>query len=248
MEILLKIVHTKYVAIQISEKEQLVDITEYMLSISKKNKSNNVNTSSNTQPKPVKVKEKKDETLAYKEYAKLIEGIRGIDENKLYLCLDIEAFEFEQKKLTEFGWCIFKRDGTIIKKKHTIVKEYIHLRNGKHVPDNKDNFLFGQSDIQKLEEVEEELKNDIESVNYLVGQGIKSDIRYLKSIDVNTSKFTTMKNQKIPEFGVIDTMDIFSGNFNTKGVSLEKSLVKLQIPYDKLHNAGKIYIYIYIYI
>ena len=239
MEILLKIVHTKYVAIQISEKEQLVDITEYMLSISKKNKSNNVNTSSNTQPKPVKVKEKKDETLAYKEYAKLIEGIRGIDENKLYLCLDIEAFEFEQKKLTEFGWCIFKRDGTIIKKKHTIVKEYIHLRNGKHVPDNKDNFLFGQSDIQKLEEVEEELKNDIESVNYLVGQGIKSDIRYLKSIDVNTSKFTTMKNQKIPEFGVIDTMDIFSGNFNTKGVSLEKSLVKLQIPYDKLHNAGK---------
>ena len=152
------------------------------------------------------------------------------------------------KKLTEFGWCIFKRDGSIIKKKHTIVKEYIHLRNGKHVPDNKDNFLFGQSDIQKLEEVEEELKNDIESVNYLVGQGIKSDIRYLKSIDVNTSKFTTMKNQKIPEFGVIDTMDIFSGNFNTKGVSLEKSLVKLQIPYDKLHNAGKIYIYIYIYI
>jgi len=64
MEILLKIVHTKYVAIQISEKEQLMDITEYMSSISKKNKSNNVNTSSNAQPKPVKVKEKKDETLA----------------------------------------------------------------------------------------------------------------------------------------------------------------------------------------
>ena len=230
MEVLLKIVHTKYISLQISEKDKLKDITDYMANLSKKS---NINTKQKS-----KVKEKKNETITYKEYAKLIEGIRNIDNNKLYLCLDIEAFEFDQKKLTEFGWCIFKKDGTIIKKKHTIVEEYVNLRNGKNVPDNKDNFLFGQSDTQKLEIVEEELKYDIENVNYLVGQGIKSDIRYLKSIDVNTSKFTTMKNQKIPEFGVIDTMDLFSGNFNTKGVSLEKSLIKLRIPYDKLHNAG----------
>ena len=190
--------------------------------------------------KQKKSKEKIDETKLFQEFSKLIEGIRSIDNEKLYLCLDIEAFEFDQKKLTEFGWCIFKRDGTIVKKKHTNTKEYLKFRNGKHVPDNKNHFLFGTSEVQELAVVEEELKNDIESVNFLVGHGIKSDINYLKSINVNTSKFETMKSQKIPEFGVIDTMDIYSGQFNTKGVSLEKCLIKLQIPYDRLHNAGNI--------
>jgi len=37
-------------------------------------------------------------------------------------------------------------------------------------------------------------------------------------------------------------MDVYSGHFNTKGVSLEKCLIKLRIPFDKLHNAGNNFI------
>jgi len=176
----------------------------------------------------------------YDEYMELIKNIREkISNELLFLCLDIEAFEYNQEKLTEFGWCIFKKDGTIKKTIHALVKENLRLRNRKHVPDNKDHYLFGKSVIQNIKDIENELKQDIENVNYLVGQGIGSDLRYLNKIKVNTSKFEKMKNSKIPEFGVIDTMDLYSGYYRTRGVGLEKSLIKLELPYGRLHNAGK---------
>jgi len=187
-------------------------------------------------PKP---KKQKEELLKYDNYAKLINTIKfNIGNPRHYLCLDIEAYEQNQSILTEFGWCIFKKDGTIIKKKHAIVKENMNYHNGKKVPDHRDNYLFGESEIQELKSIEEELRYDIESVNYLVGQGINNDIRYLKSINVNTDKFVSMKDSKVHKFGIIDTMDLYSGHFNLQAVSLEKSLIKLQIPFDKLHNGG----------
>jgi len=176
----------------------------------------------------------------YDTYNELIKNIREeINDEKLFLCLDIEAFEFDQKILTEFGWCIFRKDGTIDKKIHAIVKENIKYRNKKHVPDNREYYLFGESVTQNLSDIEKELKEDIEKVNYLVGQGIESDIRYLNSIKIHTSKFEKMKSSKVPEYGIIDTMDIYSGFYHSKGVGLEKSLIKLQLPYGRLHNAGK---------
>ncbi|ORX40397.1 hypothetical protein BCR36DRAFT_190173 [Piromyces finnis] len=232
MELFLKLMDKYKGNAQLSQEVNLKSITHYMQTHTKQ-KNNSLLKESKKEKS-----EKKEDSNQFQEQTKLVEAIRTMNNDKSYLCLDIEAYEFDQKKLTEFGWCIFKKDGTIIKKKHTNVEEYLKFRNGKHVPDNKEHFLFGQSDIQKLEVVEEELKKDIENVNYIVGHGIKSDINYLKSINVNTSKFLTMKNQNIPEFGVIDTMDIYSGQFNTKGVGLEKCLIKLEIPYCRLHNAG----------
>ncbi|OUM62845.1 hypothetical protein PIROE2DRAFT_61630 [Piromyces sp. E2] len=175
----------------------------------------------------------------YRDNVKIINAIiHNISKNKFYLCLDIEAYEFNQKFLTEFGWCIFKKDGTIVKKKHAIVKENLKYRNRKYVPDNRYYYLFGDSVVQKLDDINKELRNDINKVNYLVGQGIYNDLRYLRSIKINTFKFQKMKNAQVPEYGVIETMDLYSGFFQTEGVSLEKSLIKLNIPYERLHNAG----------
>lgn len=243
MQVFLKIItKCKKVPLQLSQPKIKNPINN-----NKDNKNGNDSTE-----KKVKRKKSKDETVKYKEYSKIIKAVKNnIAKNKLFLCLDIEAYEYDQKLLTEFGWCIFKKDGTIIKKKQAIVKENIDYHNGDHVPDHRYDYLFGKSDIQELKVIEEELKNDIETVNYLVGQGIGNDLRYLNSINVNTSKFEKMKNSQVPKYGIIDTMDLYSGLYFTNGVSLEKSLIKLQIPYDKLHNAGKfkyflIYIYIYI--
>jgi len=194
----------------------------------------------NEESSKAKTKKQKEEVAKYDDFAKLINTIKfNIGNSRFYLCLDIEAYENNQSILTEFGWCIFKKDGTITKKKHAIVKENMNYHNGKKVPDHRDHYLFGESEIQELKVIEEELKADIESVNYLVGQGINNDIRYLKSIHVNTDKFISMKNSKVQKFGIIDTMDLYSGYFNLQAVSLEKSLIKLHIPFDKLHNGGK---------
>jgi len=186
----------------------------------------------------------------FKEYEKLINTIRhNINRNKLYLSLDIEAFEQNQKILKEFGWCIFKKDGTITKTKHAIVKENMNYHNEKNVPDNRNYYLFGDSEVMELKAIEEELRKDIDRVSYLVGQGINNDLRFLKFINIDTSKFVNMKNSQVPKYGLIDTMDLNSGYYLANGLGLEKSLIKLQIPYDKLHNSGKsIYLYLYILI
>jgi len=182
----------------------------------------------------------KSEAEKYKDYSKLINAVRNnVNKNKQYLCLDIEAYEGDQKILTEFGWCIFKKDGSIVKNKHVIVKENMMYHNGTKVPDNRDYYLFGDSEIQELKVIEEELKKDIESVNYIVGQGVNNDLHYLESIEVDTSKFICMKDFKVEKYGVIDTMDLYSGLFRAPAVSLEKMLIKFKIPYDRLHNAGK---------
>jgi len=172
---------------------------------------------------------------------KLIEVIKEkIDNEKLYICLDIEAFERNHDFLTEFGWCLFKKNGEIIKKKHAIVEEYMNYHNGRYVPDNRDHYNFGKSEIVKLKEIYKELKDDFDHVNYLVGHGINNDIRFLKKIKVDVSKFKKMNGNgnKIDDYGIIETMDLFSGFFLTKPVGLEKSLRRLEIPYQRLHNAG----------
>jgi len=186
-------------------------------------------------------KEKGNGYEKFRRLAKIINAIQhNISKSKLYLSFDIEEYEQNKKLITEIGWCIFKKDGTIRKKKHAIVKENIDCRNTKKKQDNKDNYLFGESDVQELKVIEEELRKDVEKVSYLVSHGIgKNDIRYLKSIKVNITRFIKMKGSKVPHCGLIDTMDLYAGLFNSKGVNLEKSLTDLEIPFDKLYNAGK---------
>jgi len=171
---------------------------------------------------------------------RLIESIKEkIDDDKLFICLDIEAYERNHDYLTEFGWCLFRKKGEPIKQKHLIVEEYQGLRNGRYVPDNKDNYNFGKSEVKRLEDIYKELKDDFDKVNYLVGHGINNDIRFLKKIKVDVSKFKKMNNgNKIDNYGIIETMDLYSGFFRTKPVGLEKSLKRLEIDYKNLHNAG----------
>jgi len=257
MQVFMKIINnSEAVPLQLSvqraeeiRKEEMKDHSNLL----KSNKGHN-----NSQKSQKKLSDSK-ETGKYKNLSKVIKSIQyNISVNKPFLSIDIETYEKDKNIITEIGWCVFKSDGVIKKRKHAIVEENVDYHNGNYIPDHRNNFLFGRSETQKLSGIEEELKKDIEKINYLVGHGIKNDIRYLNSININTSKFENMKNSKIPEFGIIDTMDLYSGFYYTRAVGLEKSLLKLQIPYDKLHNAGKkkkkkkkkknIYIYIYIYI
>jgi len=180
---------------------------------------------------------------------KLIELIKEkIDDDKLYICLDIEAYERNHDFLTEFGWCLFKKNGKIIKIKHAIVEEYKNYHNGRYVPDNRDHFNFGTSKVEKLKDIYKELKNDFDKVNYLVGHGINNDIRFLKKIKVDVSKFKKMNSgTKIDDYGIIETMDLFSGFFLTKPVGLEKSLRRLEIQYKRLQNVEKNFFFFFFF-
>jgi len=182
-----------------------------------------------------KSKEGKDESEIFEDYSKLISTIRfNIGKNKLFMGIDVKATEEEEPaKLLELGWCIFEKDGTVTKKKHIIFKE-----NTVENQPSPDDYLFGTTEVEATDTIVEELKKDIEGINYLIGQDIENSLRCLKLLGINISKFVVMKTPKIHKYGAIDTRDLFSGQYSTKYVNLEESLKRLQIPFDKLDNSG----------
>eukprot|EP00833_Pecoramyces_ruminatium_P009797 jgi/Orpsp1_1/1183829/evm.model.c7180000086878.1 len=113
--------------------------------------------------------------------------------------------------------------------KHFIIQENIDYHNGHFVEDNKFNYNFGESEIKPLREVKEILKDDLTSVNYIVGQSIKNEIRELEKLGIDIVKF---KN------GIIDTQDLFIERFHVRQpISLKKGLERFFVPYKNLHNA-----------
>jgi len=181
---------------------------------------------------PLKSEEKIEK---YNIFVKICTGIRNIGEDKQFLCLDTESVDTENENLTEIGWCIFKKNGSIIKKKHTFIKENINN-------DQNSNLDPQNVEIQELSVIKKELVTDIENVNYIVGHEIDkilTAIGTLENIDI-ISKFTKIKDSVIPEYGIIDTNDLCFGG------SLDKSLKGLKYPYEKSFNAGKYIIFIII--
>ncbi|OUM63751.1 hypothetical protein PIROE2DRAFT_9691 [Piromyces sp. E2] len=150
---------------------------------------------------------------------------------------DIPDYIKNNAPIETFGYVIFNKNGTVIKKKHYIVQEYLSFRNGNCVEDNKFNYNYGESEIKTLSEIKRLLRKDLDIVNYIVGQGIKNDIRDLQKIDVDLSMFKEM-NGTYETCGIIDTQDLFSGNFFEKPISLKRGLERFFIPYRNLHNAG----------
>jgi len=184
--------------------------------------------------------ENKIKFAKFRNLAKIINAIQhNISKSKLYLAISIEPYELDSKKIIEMGWCIFKKDGTIRKRKHVIVKENSELKNGNKLPDNRDNYLFGKTETQDMKDIIEDLRKDIDKVSYLVSHGVDNMISYFHALNINIIKFSKMKNNRVPSCGIIDTMDLYAGKYSIQSESLEKCLKKLKIEYDKLHNAGK---------
>ena len=166
-----------------------------------------------------------------------------INLSKLFLSLDTEMYEKNHDYVTEIGWVTFDKTGRIVKKKHYIIQEYSAFHNGKYVEDNKLNYNFGDSETKPLREVIKILNNELNTVNYIVGQGISNDIRDLKKNGIDLTKFEEMHGEyKVNS--IIDTQDLFAGNFLEKPIGLKKGLDKFSIPYRYLHNAGKLIIII----
>lgn len=147
--------------------------------------------------------------------------------NKKVLCFDIEAYEDNQSKLTEFG--ITSLNNLQINTSHLIIEEHIDLRNGKYVEDNKDNFLFGKSKIISLDNAIKELLLNLNNSDLIIGHGISNDFKYLNKVSNGAIKREN--------FEVLDSFKL-SKALNYNGLGLKKMLDNLNIEYSCLHNAG----------
>lgn len=161
-----------------------------------------------------------------KKTIKLFENFEESFFNKKIICFDIEAYELEQSKITEIGFSILENYN--LETKHFIIKENYDLRNGKYVEDNKDNFLFGKSELKSLEDTILILKENCDKSDIILGHGLTNDFKYLS------------KNSKLfhnHNYTLIDTEKL-SKLLDPNGMGVKKILKHFDIEFKNLHNAG----------
>jgi hypothetical protein len=74
--------------------------------------------------------------LAFEQVRTLFQAKTGT-----WLAMDFEAYEWEHKTITEFGWSklTWDAEGNEIQERgHAIIKEHRHLTNGRWVPEHRD--------------------------------------------------------------------------------------------------------------
>jgi DNA polymerase III alpha subunit (gram-positive type) len=112
---------------------------------------------------------------------------------------------------------------------HIIVTDYMHLKNGRFVADNRDKFNFGRSLLLSLKSALEHVMSVLMTPNScLIGHNIQADIKFLKN--VSTKKI---------DLPIFDTQIIYKqATLNENIFGLIRVLDETGILYANLHNAG----------
>jgi hypothetical protein len=176
------------------------------------------------------------------------------------ICFDVESWERNHDIITEVGLAIFDTEQfkttpapgnaaqnwhKLIEAHHFRIIEHGHHRNSDFVQGNPFGFKFGDSqDVGiydcslLLEEMFDLVGSDKGIV--LVGHAIAGDIHYLDKLGFNPTRHQ----------GVIDTLDtqhmwkaLNNHSQEANDAGLAKLLVKLDLSYGGLHNAGNDAVY-----
>ena len=145
-----------------------------------------------------------------------------------YFCFDVEAFEFRKKRILEVGYSIIDADKKEISTHHIIVNENSHLRNGKYVSDNRDNFTHGESVFMDEQHLVELLDRLIFYADGIVGHALSNDVKYLLSMGVTIP-------EEIPRY---DTQTIAKLVFGEQRKLERVYQVFCQKTLEDAHNAG----------
>ncbi|KAF4554333.1 Hypothetical protein D9617_4g000860 [Elsinoe fawcettii] len=183
------------------------------------------------------------------------------DGNSVFVCVDLEAFEFDHKNILEVGvstldsrhltaevvakpaseW--FKQ----IRSEHYIIEEGRHLVNKRFVKGCPDGFIFGKSKVLPAVQARAVLRQHLSAPRSIFSDDLASPV-YDSSPDVYIvahglkNDTTLMKNFGIDNVydlglaGDVDTQKICSGK--KKPAGLKRLLDAVEIPYENLHNGG----------
>ncbi|KAJ3417177.1 hypothetical protein HDV05_006383 [Chytridiales sp. JEL 0842] len=132
--------------------------------------------------------------------------MRNLEEECLFVSVDVEAYERNNAKLLEIGWTLYERPTlnsdtpNVLVARHFLVEENLHLKNQKYVPDHRYQFAFGVTEVKPMDQILKELEADLRSFSVskylakdaqrssspaarktvLVGHGIEGDIKWLR--------------------------------------------------------------------
>ncbi|ODQ67302.1 hypothetical protein NADFUDRAFT_45442 [Nadsonia fulvescens var. elongata DSM 6958] len=181
-------------------------------------------------------------------YATLNQGIDWVtSRSKVFISFDLEHYEFEPTLLTEIGITVYdpydkkwdQKNQPVFfprfRSSHIIVDEHKRHRNGRFVPDNMFNFLFGKSNVMKQKAA---LKAFTEIINHynqaypgevvFIGQQLSGDILFLKKMGIQVP-------ENIP---ILDTERVWKESQPEGSSNLAHILQKLDLPHSFIHNAG----------
>jgi hypothetical protein len=116
-------------------------------------------------------------------------------------CVDIEAWERGSTRILEIGLAFFVTEpgGGSFRHRHLLIEENLALRNGCYVADNRDSFLFGDSEVLPLAEAVAEVSRELGAADYIVGHALAGDLAWLRSIGVKGCI------DRDPNAGLVDT-------------------------------------------
>ncbi|KAK9729767.1 hypothetical protein K7432_000015 [Basidiobolus ranarum] len=164
---------------------------------------------------------------------KLLENAKLLlSENKhIFFTIDVEMYERDHVSIIEVGWSMYHSKRGLFKDRHFVVQENLHLRNGRYHPDNKEKFLFDESELGTLDEIINCLEEDLSTgpPKILIGHDLKSILEATQIVNINLESLDE----------TLDTSDLHTVKFGGKDKpSLSRMLDDLEIDYYCLHNAG----------
>lgn len=167
------------------------------------------------------------ERKKYQGASRVLQQVKDIIGVAKLLCIDIEAFEFNQKEILEIGLTTYHRGD--INTTHLVIEDYLRHHNGRHVADNRDHFLFGESRICSLDTALFITIQLINEADYLVGHSFLQDQEYLRPY------IPTIMDADVFDTAGVSKCIIPSTN---RTVGLKELMDICGIEYSRLHNGG----------
>ncbi|KAK3990635.1 good for full DBP5 activity protein 2 [Cladorrhinum sp. PSN332] len=182
----------------------------------------------------------------------------------LFVCIDVEAYEFNQDLITEVGISVLdttKLEGvapgvngqnwfSLIDARHIRIEENIWAVNSRYVRGCADQFSFGNTEVMRLGDIPTVVEEIIDNAAFgpaglnteprpvvLVFHDASADIKYLQTAGYNIYAANNVTD-------ILDTKDLHKYALRTNDTgSLESVLRYLEIPSHHLHNAGNDAVY-----
>ncbi|KXJ97614.1 hypothetical protein Micbo1qcDRAFT_200276 [Microdochium bolleyi] len=173
--------------------------------------------------------------------------------NVRFVCLDVEAFEFNTNLVTEFGFAVLDTEDIIgvapgengknwiaaMKGYHFRITEYTHLKNKRFVKGCPERFNFGPSSFVSLRDMASVTSRVLGDSNapetcpvVLVGHDILGDLKYLLKVNFNIWNVPHVIDE-------VDTQVMFRRvQRSNNGRSLVAACDSVDIETKDLHNAG----------
>ncbi|KAI9091156.1 hypothetical protein DFS34DRAFT_584697 [Phlyctochytrium arcticum] len=153
---------------------------------------------------------------------------------RLFLALDVEAWEQDHSKITEIGWTLYdprKPVDSQMWARHFIVTENARRINSRYVPDHRHSFNFGVTRMLLLDQIVDLLLVDLKRADcVLIGHALKGDLEFLEEVGLSPAVYVSES---------YDTSPMYHAKSGKHQAGLKEMCTTFGIPTKHLHNAGK---------